>query len=48
MIGREWNKDDFTNTIIDMIHENDTVQDNFSILIRNPKKIYLKVSINPN
>ena len=32
MIGLEWNKDDFTNTIIDMIHENDTVQDNFSIL----------------
>ena len=32
MIGLEWNKDDFTNTIIDMIQENDIVQDNFSIL----------------
>ena len=32
MIVLEWNKDEFTNTIIDMIHGIDTIYDNFSIV----------------
>ena len=34
MLGLDWNKDEFTNTIIDMIHGIDTIYDNFSIVMR--------------
>ena len=33
MLGLDWNKDEFTNTIIDMIHGIDTIYDNFCILL---------------
>ena len=39
MIVLEWNKDEFTNIIIDMIHGIDTIYDNFCIL---PKKTIMR------